>query len=51
VTQIRQGRNFSASAFRAQPVAHHVKALSRHGELVAIGEAVLPHVFHPIVVF
>lgn len=51
VTQIRQGRNFNASAFRAQPVARHVKALSRHGELVAIGEAVLPHVFHPIVVF
>ena len=50
VTQIRNGRNFAASAFRAQPAARHVKALNRHGELVAIGEAVLPHVYHPAVV-
>jgi tRNA pseudouridine55 synthase len=47
---IRNGRNFPASAFRTQP-AHYVKALSRRGELVAIGEAVLPHIYHPIVVF
>lgn len=51
MTQIRNGRNFSASAFSAQPGARHVKAVGRHGELVAIGEAVLPHVYHPIVVF
>lgn len=50
VTQIRNGRNFAASAFRAQPAARHVKALNRQGELIAIGEAVLPHVYHPIVV-
>ena len=50
VAQIRNGRNFAASAFRAQPAARHVKALNRQGELIAIGEAVLPHVFHPIVV-
>ena len=50
VTEIRHGRNFPASAFRAQPAARHVKALSRRGELVAIGEAVLPHVYHPVVV-
>jgi tRNA pseudouridine55 synthase len=50
VTQIRNGRNFAASAFRAQPAARHVKALDRHGELIAIGEAVLPNVYHPIVV-
>ena len=50
VTQIRNGRNFAASAFRPQPGAHHVKALNRQGELVAIGEAVLPHVYHPVVV-
>lgn len=51
ITQIRNGRNFSASAFSAQPGARHIKALGRHGELVAIGEAVLPHVYHPVVVF
>lgn len=51
ITQIRNGRNFSASAFRVQPGARQVKALGRHGELVAIGEAVLPHVYHPVVVF
>jgi tRNA pseudouridine55 synthase len=49
VTQIRHGRNFAASAFRAHPAAR-VKALSRHGELIAIGEAVLPHLYHPTVV-
>ena len=51
VTTIRQGRNFAASAFRAQPAARHVKALSRHGELIAVGEAVLPNTYHPVVVF
>jgi tRNA pseudouridine55 synthase len=51
VTQIRNGRNFAASAFRALPAAGYVKALSRQGELIAIGEAVLPHVYHPVVVF
>lgn len=51
ITQIRNGRNFSASAFRVQPGARHVKALGRQGDLVAIGEAVLPHVYHPVVVF
>jgi tRNA pseudouridine55 synthase len=51
ITQIRNGRNFSASAFRLQPGARHVKALGRHDELIAIGEAVLPHVYHPVVVF
>ena len=50
VTQIRNGRNFAASAFRAQPAARYVKALNRQGELIAIGDAVLPHIYHPIVV-
>lgn len=49
ITQIRHGRNFAASSFRTQP-AQRVKALSRHGELIAIGEAVLPHLYHPSVV-
>ena len=50
VTQIRNGRNFPASPFRPEPAARHVKAVSRQGELVAIGEAVLPNLYHPIVV-
>ena len=50
ITQIRNGRNFPASPFRADPSAQRVKALNRSGELVAIGEAVLPHVYHPVVV-
>ncbi len=50
VTQIRNGRNFPASPFRSGPAAKHVKAVSRHGELVAIGEAVLPNLYHPVVV-
>jgi tRNA pseudouridine55 synthase len=50
VTQIRNGRNFAASAFRSQPASRRVKAISREGELVAIGESVLPNVYHPAVV-
>lgn len=46
---IRQGRNFPASPFRAQPAARYVKAVWG-GDLVAIGEAVLPNLYHPIVV-
>jgi tRNA pseudouridine55 synthase len=47
---IRHGRNFPASPFRAQPAARCVKAVTREGELVAIGEAVLPNLYHPVVV-
>jgi tRNA pseudouridine55 synthase len=47
---IRQGRNFPVSPFRAQKQGRYVKALSREGELVAIGEAVLPNLYHPVVV-
>jgi tRNA pseudouridine55 synthase len=50
IQQIRHGRNFPASPFRLQPAAKRVKAISRQGELVAIGEAVQPNVYHPIVV-
>ena len=49
-TQIRNGRNFPASPFRSQPASRYVKAVTRQGELVAIGEAVLPNLYHPIVV-
>jgi tRNA pseudouridine55 synthase len=50
VAQIRNGRNFSASPFRSQPGSRHVKAMTRAGQLVAIGEAVLPNLYHPVVV-
>lgn len=50
VAGIRNGRNFPASPFRAQPGSRHVKAVTRDGALVAIGEAVLPNVYHPVVV-
>jgi tRNA pseudouridine55 synthase len=48
--QVRNGRNFPASPFRSQPASKYVKAVTRTGELVAIGEAVLPNLYHPIVV-
>jgi tRNA pseudouridine55 synthase len=50
VMQIRQGRNFPASPFRTPAGSRYVKAVSREGELVAVGEACLPNVYHPIVV-
>jgi tRNA pseudouridine55 synthase len=50
VTHIRHGRNFPASPFRSEAVSRYVKALSRKGDLVAIGEAVLPSLYHPVVV-
>jgi tRNA pseudouridine55 synthase len=50
VAQIRNGRNFAASPFRMQPASRHVKAMDRQGDLVAIGEAVLPNLYHPSVV-
>jgi tRNA pseudouridine55 synthase len=50
VSQIRNGRDFRASPFRSPDASRHVKAISRREELVAIGEAVLPNLYHPIVV-
>ena len=49
--QIRHGRSFPASPFRAQPAAKNVKAISSAGELIAIGEEILPNLYHPSVVF
>jgi tRNA pseudouridine55 synthase len=49
--QIRHGRDFSASPFRANPNAEHVKAIDVSGNLVAIGQIALPHIYHPVVVF
>jgi tRNA pseudouridine55 synthase len=48
-SQVRNGRNFPGSPFQSQ-TARHVKAVTRSGTLVAIGEAVLPNVYHPVVV-
>jgi tRNA pseudouridine55 synthase len=50
VRHVRNGRNFPASPFRAQPASKYAKAVTRTGELVAIGEAVMPNLYHPIVV-
>jgi len=49
--QIRQGRDFSVSPFRANPNAEHVKAIDPSGNLVAVGQIALPHIYHPVVVF
>jgi tRNA pseudouridine55 synthase len=47
---IRQGRDFRVSPFRVRAGVKFVKAISPGGELVAIGEAVLPNVYHPVLV-
>ncbi len=49
-SQIRQGRDFRVSPFRDRGKSRLVKATNADGELVAIGEAVLPNVYHPSVV-
>jgi tRNA pseudouridine55 synthase len=49
--QIRQGRDFRVSPFRARGGNRYVKALTADGELIAIGEVKLPNVYHPIMVF
>ena len=48
--QIRQGRDFRVSPFRVRPETRYVKAVTHDGDLVAIGEARLPHLYHPILV-
>ena len=48
--QIRNGRNFAASPFRSQPATRYIKAVTRRGDLIAVGEAVLPNLYHPVVV-
>jgi tRNA pseudouridine55 synthase len=40
---VRQGRDFPVSPFRVEPGTRYVKAVSPEGELLAIGEAKLPH--------
>jgi tRNA pseudouridine55 synthase len=48
--RIRQGRDFRVSPFRVRGAPKLVKAVSQDGELIAIGEAVLPNLYHPILV-
>ena len=50
VRQVRQGRDFHVSPFRQNPGSEFLRALSPDGDLVAIGEAILPHLYHPTVV-
>jgi tRNA pseudouridine55 synthase len=48
--QIRNGRDFRVSPFQSHKGARYVKAVTRQGDLVAIGEARLPHLYHPVLV-
>jgi tRNA pseudouridine55 synthase len=48
--RIRQGRDFAVSPFRSGRESRYVKAVSRAGQLVAVGEMKLPNVCHPIIV-
>ena len=50
VGRIRQGRDFHVSPFHVRPGARFVKAISHEGQLVAIGEAKLPNIYHPVLV-
>jgi tRNA pseudouridine55 synthase len=48
--QIRNGRDFRVSPFQTRKGARYVKAVTPQGDLVAIGEARLPHLYHPVLV-
>lgn len=48
--QIRNGRDFRVSPFQARRGTRFVKAVTAQGDLVAIGEARLPHLYHPVLV-
>ena len=50
VGQIRQGKDFRLSPFVEWSGSKYVKAVGPEGDLIAIGEARLPHVYHPILV-
>ena len=47
---IRNGRDFRVSPFQVPEGTRYVKAVTPQGELVAIGEARLPHLYHPVLV-
>jgi len=48
--QIRNGRDFRTSPFQMRSSGRFVKAVTPEGQLVAIGEARLPHLYHPVLV-
>lgn len=48
--QIRNGRDFRVSPFQPRKGARYVKAVTSQGDLIAIGEARLPHLYHPVLV-
>jgi tRNA pseudouridine55 synthase len=48
--QIRNGRDFRVSPFHSRGGTQFVKALNSEGDLIAIGEARLPHLYHPVLV-
>ena len=48
--QIRNGRDFRISPFHVRSSGRFVKAVTPEGQLVAIGEARLPHLYHPVLV-
>ncbi len=47
---IRHGRDFNTSPFTVPRDAKYVKAVDDAGEIIAIGEARLPNLYHPILV-
>lgn len=49
--QIRQGRDFRVSPFRARHGHRYIKAISPDGDLIAIGEVRMPNLYHPVLVF
>lgn len=48
--QIRNGRDFRVSPFHVRKSSRYVKAVTPQGDLIAIGEARLPHLYHPVLV-
>jgi tRNA pseudouridine55 synthase len=48
--QIRNGRDFRVSPFLSRKNSRYVKAVTPQGDLIAIGEARLPHLYHPVLV-
>jgi tRNA pseudouridine55 synthase len=48
--QIRNGRDFRVSPFQIKKGSRFVKAVTAGGELIAIGEARLPNLYHPVLV-
>lgn len=51
VRGIREGRDFNASPFSSIGGSALLKAVTRHGELVAIAERKIHRLYHPVIVF